>query len=263
MSNWVETDENVALGFGIDFRINRYEINEASCGVIYANKRGIANTSAEALSNVVSSYHFPTTGIACTIESSDISDTTQAITIQYYADPDDIDISVQNVMLNGTTPVAVPNNIFRVARLIASGSLNGNVKLTVSGNSAQVLSCIESDLKYSRDPYFWVPKGAQACVVACKMFSTCSESVYCDLVARRYPTFLSTAYTFEAQRIPVQSNFIDFNLVAQPAISEQTTYVIECQKQSGGATNPDLTVLYEFVLTRAFSAYTQSIISTE
>lgn len=246
MLNFVSLRPLSALNFGLDFRIDRTQYREAATDLLVCAKKNINNTTAEAVSDVVTSYYYPTGPVDCEIVSDDVSDN-QTITIFYWPDAAAELPSIQQITLNGTTPVTVPNQIFRGRRMVVTTPLGlnqGNVTLYETGNAANIISLLEPNLGYSRDSYLWVPANTIAVLIKGNIWT--DETIPWTLSAYRYLNPAVPNFKYKVQELPI-SQTQHWEIAGQSPIPAGTLYEIKCH-ESTGTGGVEAVIGYEYVL---------------
>ena len=245
---FVSINPNLPLGYGIDFRVNRTLYYSAATDTLYCRRSDINNSSEQPISDAVTtSYYYPSNAVNCEIVSTDAADT-QTITIYYWANSADDLPSVQQVTLTGTTPVAVPNAVFRGRRMLVTsiaGMNQGTVTLYESGNAANIISAMSPNTGYSMDSYIYVPANTIAILVKAQVLTNATEAKDWKITAYRYLNPLVPSYKLKVQEYSVNTA-VSWDVDTQPAITSNTTYELACSEPSGTG-GVDGTVAYEFV----------------
>ena len=248
--NIVPVDTEVTLGYGLDFRADRYGISEACIQQIYATKADLS-TSDTAIDNI-NSYYFPSTAETIQFSSSNNSDT-MTLAVIYFGSSSDTTTTTTTVTLTGQTPVTLGVSVYRINRITVISTINaGTVYMYKSGTSvssgvpsSNILCCIAPGIGYSRQSFLYVPYGWTAYLISMKLLSNASTSNTINLTAYRQ----SAAITLPVQDIPVNAAFIEFEENGAPGIAANTTYQIVANK-ANVLNTAKFTILYNFVLLR-------------
>lgn len=235
--NYVEIFNPISLDFGLNTRVDRSKYQFASDHVIYAQKTS-SISSQTAISNVSNSYYFPSSAIACSIVSSNSGDTSQSATIQYYEDENSEEATTQDISLNGTTPVSLSNNIFRLKLILLNNNTSGNITIYETATPSNIIGSVENGYKFSHLPFFYAPPNRKCILYKIDVYTDCyNDGKAINIIAKRYPSYLAPSYYFTVQELPIYENFNSTYLTSQPAFNERTTYSLECKKHAG-LTNP-------------------------
>lgn len=258
MLNTVELSEDVALGYGLDFRADRGDVSEAATQQIYCRFDNVGSTEYP-IDDITQDYYFPTSGEALQISSDDNSDT-QNLILYYYSSPDDDEPSSQNITLTGQTAQNLSSNVFRVSRLICAGANNsGTVYLYKSGETltagvpaGNIVCIMKPDTGFSEQSYFYVPKSWTAYLINIDILSNALDTILnsrtMEITAYRLLSYAAPSLRYKVQVIPLHTATINVDEHAAPGISENTTYLIKARRKSG--TNAQITLTYRFVLLR-------------
>lgn len=248
--NIVPIDSGVSLCYGLDYRLDRFNIEEATIQQIYAVRQNLS--SSDTAIDVIDTYYFPSSAETVQLSSSNNSDT-MLFAVQYYASSSDTEPSTTTVTLTGQTPVTLGVSVYRIARIAAASTVNaGTVYMYKSGTSVtagvpsgNILCAAAANIGYSRQSFLYIPYGWNAYLISIKAFSNASTSNAINLTAYR----TSSANTLPVQDIQINDSFICLEENGAPAIPQNTIYRIVANKASALSTTK-LTILYNFVLFR-------------
>ena len=230
-----------------DIRIDTSQFSQLAPDTLYCRKDDVNNVSQEAISNSVTAYYYPAAPVNCKIISDDAGDN-QQITIYYYADATSELPEVQNVTLDGTNEVTVPNAIFRGRRMVVtsiSGLNNGTITLYEDGSPGNIISSMSPEVGFSMDSYIYCPANTKVLLKSLNVLTNANNSKEFKIYAYRYPVATIPTYFFKVQEYSVGNTF-HLPVETQPMISSGTTYELFCNEQTGAGT-VDATVSYEFL----------------
>ena len=249
MLNFVPIPVFKSLGYGLDWRINHQVYREFAGDVMVVRKSNINNLTEQPISDAINtSYYYPTAPVSCEIVSDNAADT-QTVSIFYYADTGDELPSVQQVTLTGTTPVAVPNDIYRGRRLVVSsptGMNQGIVTLYEAGSPSNIISVMVPDIGYSLDSYIYFPPNTQAAFIKANILTNATPSKEFKVTVYTYPNGLAPTFKYRAQEYSVTEHQ-QWSNDSQMPITGPSIMEINCTDVSGSG-GIDATIGYEFVL---------------
>ena len=255
--NIVDLIESIPLSYGLDFRVDRYNVTESATVQIMAVDNNVSTTESIVDYEHIT-YYFGTTAETMDISSSNNSDTMQ-VTVYYYSSTSDTEPSTQSVTLSGQTPVTLSSDIFRISKMIISSSASslnaGTVYLYKNGTSvtngvpsSNIVALMAPNIGCSRQSYMYVPAGWNAYLISVNLVNNAVSGN--EIRVKEYHMVSpSSSFLYQVNDITLNNSSYHYDENLAPAIPENSTYVVKSSK-SNVLTTATLTVLYHFVLLR-------------
>ena len=253
--NPIDINDDVALGFGLDYRIEKGSISQSVPFQLYMYKSDVSENITAIADEMDEFYTLNLASETVQVSSTDISDN-QTITIYYFPDGNAEEPSIQQIDLSGNDPITLDEDVFRFHRSFITsftGNPKGNVYFSPDGTTltngkpdSNIRSSIPANRGLSIHSYMYVPPSWKAYLIQQIITSNCDRNNQCELIGVRQINPAVPNLKYIVQKTPISSSSIKYHINTAPAILEKTTFFYDIKKTLGS----DITVecLFEFVL---------------
>ncbi len=221
---------------------NKYYITDESVniargvvvGTTWLHRLGFIPTMPNNVETVIMSggitsgrYTFPTAASTLTLASSSASDTNKVITISGL--DSNYNPIVENITINGTTPVTTATEFLRVQRLSSvSNSIVGNVTASIG---PAVLACLRDGDGQSLQGVYTIPKG----VTGYLRQVSASVPKNGDAVFRIHTKSNTASFTTSRHIFGLTAMSYEYNFVYPTVLPEKTDVEMTCLSSTGGS----------------------------